>query len=269
MKFFRYLFPILLLCLLGSCNGYEQLRKSTDLNLKLTKANEYFDKGDYIRANTLYEDLMPVLKGTKYFEQLYFRFAYSAYYMKNYEAASYHFKNFTDYFPSSVHSEEAEFMNAISLYKMSPKASLEQTNSIKAMEAMQSYINTHQESARIAEANTYMDLMRKKMETKDAAAAKLYFDIGQYKAAGIAYKSVLQTYPDSPHADLYQFMIIKAYYNYAKQSIEEKQEERFALAANAYADLREVYPKSLYLDDAQRLSGQITENIKKLRHEHE
>lgn len=260
---------IVLLSFLAACGGYEKVLKSNDVNYKLTKANEYFDKREYQKSNSLYESLLPVMKGTKNFEPLYFRYAYSSYYLKDYLSASYHFKNFTDYFPASKDAEEAEYMHAVCLYKMSPKSSLEQTNSLKAMEAMQSYINTHPGSKRITEANGYIDIMRKKLEDKESSAAKLYYNIGQYKAAGIAYKSVIQAYPESPNSDYYQYMVIRSFYNYAKQSITEKQEERFANAANAYVELKENFPNSSYLPEAQKYYTQSNDNIKKLRNEHQ
>ncbi|MBS1589580.1 MAG: outer membrane protein assembly factor BamD [Bacteroidetes bacterium] len=258
-----------LLFLLASCNGYERVLKSDDINYKLTKANEYYDKRQYQRANTLYESLLPIMKGTKNFEPLYYRYAYSAYYLKDYLSASYHFKNFTDYFPSSKDAEDAEYMHAVCLYKLSPKPSLEQNNTLKAMEAMQSYINTHPASKRVTDANVLMDEMRQKLETKEADAARLYYNINQYKAAGVAYKSVLQNYPESPKSDFYQYMIVRSLYNYARASIAEKQEERFANALNAFHDFKDSYPTSKYLSDATKYEKQATENINKLRHEHQ
>jgi outer membrane protein assembly factor BamD len=255
------------LLLLSACNGFEKVKKSDDVNYKLTKANEYFDKHQYTRASDLYESLLPVMKGTKNFEPLYFKYAYSSYYLKDYLSASYHFKNYVDYFPASADADEAEYMHAVSLYKLSPKASLEQTNTIKAMEALQSYINTHTTSKRLAEANTLMDEMRKKLEQKEAGAAKLYYNISQYKAAGIAYKSVIQKFPESPNGDYYQYQIVRAFYNYAKASIAEKQEERFANSANAYTELKESYPKSKYVEEGEKYYLQATNNIKKIRNE--
>src|SRR5688572_9427173 len=120
------------LALLSSCSGYEKVVKSDDINYKLTKANEYFDKKQYQRANGVYASLLPVMKGTKNFKALYFRYAYSSYYLKDYLSASYHFKNFVDYFPSSKDVEEAEYMHSVSLYKLSPKPTLEQSNTLKA-----------------------------------------------------------------------------------------------------------------------------------------
>lgn len=263
----QYLLVGLLFLALGACNGYEHILKSDDVSYKLTKANEYFDKKQYQKASSLYESLLPVMKGTKNFEALYFKYAYSSYYLKDYLSSSYHFKNFVDYFPSSKDADEAEYMHSVSLYKLSPKPTLEQTNTIKAMEALQSYINTHPNSKRLTEANALMDEMRQKLETKEAGAAKLYYNIGQYKAASIAYKSVLQNYPESRNNDYYQYMIVRSLYNYAKASVAEKQEERFANTLSAYNDLKEAYPSSKYISEAQKFNSQANENLNKLHNE--
>lgn len=266
----RYLWIFLIaLVALGSCNGYERVLKSNDVNYKLTKANEYYDKKQYLRSNELFRDLLPVMKGTRNFEPLYYRYAYSFYYMKDYFNASYHFKNFVDFFPNSKDAEECEFMHAVCLFKESPKPSLEQTNTIKAMEALQSYINTHPNSARLAEANKYIDEGRKKLEEKESGAAKLYYNIGQHKAASIAYKSVMRSYPESPNSDYYQIMVIKSLYNYARRSIPEKQEERFANVVVAYRDMAENYPASKYLKEAESYFSLADNNIKRLRNEHQ
>jgi len=263
-----WIFGIIIM-FLSACSGYEKVLKSDDVNYKLTKANEYFDKKHYQKANAVYESLLPVMKGTKNFEALYFRYAYSAYYLKDYLSASYHFKNFVDYFPSSKDAEESEYLHAVSLYKMSPKSSLEQTNTLKAMEAMQSYINTHPDSKRLVEADKLMDEMRLKLETKEAAAARLYFNISHYKAASVSYKTVLQSYPESPNSDFYQYMIVRALYNYANASVTEKQEERFSSTVTAYNELKSAYPNSKYLTEGEKYFKQANENINKIRNEHQ
>ncbi len=256
------------LVLLTACSGYERVVKSDDINFKLTKANEYYDKKQYQKAHTIYESLIPVLKGTKNFEPLYFKYAYSSYHMKDWMSASYHFKNFVDYFPTSTSTEEAEYMHAVSLYKLSPKASLEQTTTFKAMEAMQNYVNTHPTSPRLPEANKLMDEMRLKIEEKEASAARLYYNIGHYKAASIAFQSVLQSFPESPNADRYQYNVVRSLFNYAKASIEARQEERYANTITAFNELKESYPQSPYITEAQQYFQQASENINKLRNEH-
>ncbi len=254
--------------LMSSCSHFEKVRKSSDVNYKLTKANEYFDKKEYTHAYELYKDLMPIMKSTRNFEALYYKYAYTLYYQKAYIDASYNFKNFTEYFPTSKDAEECEFMSAVCLYKYAPKYTLDQTNSIKALEALQGYVNRYPNSKRVAEAMVYIEASHKKLENKEADAAKLYFNISQYKAATVAYKSVLRNYPESANGDLYQFMIMKAMFKYAKASVPEKQEERFANAISAYRELKDNYPKSKYLAEAEQLNTEANNNVKKIRDEH-
>ena len=256
------------LLLLTSCNGYERLLKSSDINKKLAKANEYYDKKQYQRANQLYESLIPVMKNTRNYEPLYYKYAYSFYNMKDYLSSSYHFKNFVEFFPHSKDAEEAEFMHGLSLYKYSPNYSLDPTNTMKAIGALQAFSSTHPESKRLSEANKYIDELRGKLEKKESEAAKLYYNIGQYKAASVAYKSVLDTYPESEKVDEYQFWIMKSLYLYARESVKEKQEERFTNAINAYQLLKDEYPKSPFVAEAQKYYEQAENNIKKLRNEH-
>ncbi len=261
------LYLLLFSVLLSSCGGFEKIRKSSDVNYKLTKANEYFDKKDYSHANQLYKELMPIMKSTRNYEALFYKYAFTFYYLKDYVEASYYFKNFTDYFPTSKETEECEFMSAVCLFKYAPKYSLDQSNTMKSLEALQSFTNKYPKSAKVAEANDYIDKSKKKLETKQADAAKLYFNINQFKAASVAYKSVIHNYPESANGDLYQFMIMKSMFKYAKASIEEKQEERYASAISAYKELKEAYPQSKYLPEADKLYTIADNNVKKIRDE--
>jgi len=262
---------LLYLCLavvmLSSCGGFEKIRKSSDVNYKLTKANEYFDKKDYNHANLLYKELLPIMKSTRNYETLYFKYAYTYYYLKDYIEASYLFKNFTEFFPSSKNAEECEYMSAVCLFKYSPKYTLDQTNSVKALEALQSYVNRYPNSSRMAEANKLIDESHRKLEAKQASAAKLYYNISHYLAATVAYRSVLRNYPESPNADQYTFMIMKAMMKYARQSVPEKQEERYASAISTYNELKLNYPQSKLLPDADKLYTEADNNVKKIRNE--
>ena len=56
---------------------------------------------------------------------------------------------------------------------------------------MQSFINTHPGSPRIKDANEIIDICHEKLETKDYKAAKLYYDLGQFRAAAVAFAEIL------------------------------------------------------------------------------
>ena len=135
--------------LTGCSSQFAKVLKSTDYEYKLKKADEYFNNKKYRFAQQLYEELFPVFKGSDKFENLYYKYAYCAYYQKDYLNAENLFKTYLEVFPNSARPEEVEYMRAYTFFKQSPKAELDQSNTIKAIGMMQTFINTHPGSPRI------------------------------------------------------------------------------------------------------------------------
>lgn len=266
-------FSLSILLFLGifatSCKSqHEKVLASKDVNLKLSKANEYYEQKKYFKANELFESVMPAFRGTKNYEDVYYRYCYSFYYQKDYLSASYQFKNFVDFFPKSNKAEECEFMYATCLYKLSNRYTLDQHSTYKTMEVLQTYINLHPNSTNLPLAYKYMEECRAKIELKDASAAKLYYNMGEFKSAIVVYNTLVQEYPDSKSLDLYHYMIMKSHYEYAKASVKDKQEERYAEVLNAYNELKDFTPNSNYIKDAESYTKTAQNIINQLRNEH-
>jgi outer membrane protein assembly factor BamD len=241
----RYIFLIAFIVLYSSCaSKLTKTLKSTDPEYKLKMAEQYYTQGKYSQAQVLYEDLFPVLKGTAKFEDLYYKYAYTAYNLKDYLNAENLFKTFSETFPNSNKAEEADFMRAYSYYKQSPKPSLDQTNTLKAIGQMQVFINTHPGSPRKIEATNIIDDLRGKLEVKDFKNAELYYNLGYYKAAAIAFNSVMENFPETDRADEYKLKIIQSYYQYATNSIEARQKERFEKVLDECQDFLDRFPES-------------------------
>ena len=170
MKFFPL---ILLSVLLFSCNGINKVLKNKDPQYKLRMAEQYFAKKKYNYAQQLYEDVMPYFKTGPEFEDIYYKYAYTAYYQRDFLNAENLFKTFLEIFPNSSRAEEVDYMRAYTFYRQSPKPELDQTNTIKAMGMMQTFINTHPGSARNKEAAQIIEISRQKLETKDFKAETL------------------------------------------------------------------------------------------------
>jgi outer membrane protein assembly factor BamD len=241
--------------------------KSKDVEYKLTMADKYFEEKKYRVAQQLYEELYPVFKGSDKFEELYYKDAYCFYYMQNYRDAENFFKGFLEVFPNSSKSEEVDYMHALCFYKQVVKVDLDQTNTSKSIGVMQSFINTHPGSSRIAEANSIIDKCRERLEIKELRAADLYFKVGQYRAAAIAYTGLLNNYPESKDADKYKFNTIKSYYRFAKLSILDKQAERFEKVVAEYQDFVDRFPDSKLLAEAKELNNLSQNNIKEIQNE--
>ncbi len=120
-------------------------------------AEQHYAKKKYNYSQQLYEEVLPYYKGQQEFEDIYYKYAYTAYYQKDYLNAENLFKTYLEVFPNSSRAEEIDYMRAYTFYKQSPKAELDQTNTIKAIGMMQTFINTHPGSARIKEATEIID----------------------------------------------------------------------------------------------------------------
>ena len=121
------------LFLLGGCGGITKILKNPDPEYKLRMAEQYFVNKKYALAQQLYEDVMPYFKTEKEFEDIYYKYAYCAYYQDDFMNAENLFKTYLEIFPNSPKAEEVDYMRAYSFYRQSPKPELDQTNTIKAM----------------------------------------------------------------------------------------------------------------------------------------
>ena len=141
-------------------------------------------------------------------------------------------------------------MSAYCYYLDSPIYSLDQDNTTKAIEALQYFITLYPKSDRVAEAGKLIQNLRDKLEQKSYENAKLYLTISDYQAAVISFNNTLRDYPDTRYAEEIEFLIIKAQYLYAKNSLETKQEDRYSQAIEYANEFLEKHPESKYVKDA-------------------
>lgn len=259
MKFYVVL---ILTIFVVSCGGINKVLKNKDPQYKLRMAEQYYAKKKYNFAQQIYEDIMPYFRGAPEFEDIYYKYAYTAYYQRDFSNAENLFKTFLEIYPNSTKAEEVDYMRAYTYYKQSPKPALDQTNTIKAMGMMQTFINTHPGSARNKEASDIIDICRKKLEIKDHNAARLYYDLGQFRAAAVSFSALLNSYPDSEKSDEYKMMVIKSYYRFAELSVEDKKAERFEKVVEECNDFIDRFPQSQFSKEVHQFLTQSQNNLK-------
>jgi len=267
MKLLAVLLIVPFLMLEGCSSQFTKVLKSTDYEYKLKKADEYYVNKKFKYAGQLYQELFPVFKGSDKFEELYYKYAYCSYYQKDYVEAENLFQGFLGVFPNSSRAEEIAYMHALTFYKQSPNVQLDQTNTAKAIGMMQSFISSYPNTSRIADANQIIAKCRAKLEEKDYLAAKLYYNLQMYQAAGIAFTNLLNSYPESAKGDDYMLMAVKSYYEFAKLSVFEKQEERYTKVTTEYFDFADRYPESELLKQAEDYKNLSQNNIKQIQNE--
>lgn len=253
---------VLMLTIVAGCKSkFEKLQESTNTGKKYQEALRLYNKGDYNKALILFDDLMRAYRGRAEAEDLSYYFAYTHYKLKDYTTARYQFKVFADTYPNSPKAEEARFMTAYAYYLESPNYTLDQENTIRAIEALQLFINLYPKSERVTEASALIADLRDKLEKKSYANARLYYDIGDYKSAVVAFKNSLRDYPDTKYAEEMEYLMVKAQQQYAQNSLETRQEERFNEVIAYANEFEENYPNSNYLKEVQAIKKRSEQDI--------
>lgn len=244
-----------------SCSQYQKLLKGSDNELKYTKALEYYEKGNFLRAQQLFDQIQAFFRGTEKAEKIAFLNANCYYKQKDYILGGYYFKQFTTNFSTSSYAEEALYLSAYCNYLDSPRSSLDQASTHEAISSLQVFINQYPKSERVAECNKLIDELRAKLEKKDIDIAMMYYRMVDYKAAVVSLNNVLKDYPDTKSKELILFSILQAKYEYAQNSVSEKRRERMNEALGAYDELVAGFPVGEFSEKALSIKNNISKSL--------
>ncbi len=266
MKKYSFLLFVSLF-IFASCGEYQKLLKSNDPELKYTKAVEYFDKGDFMRASTLFDEISTYYKGTERSETILNYIAKSYMGQKDYFSASEYYKTYIKTYPKGTYITEAKFMIGYCYYLDSPDARLDQTSTFNAIAALQEFIDIFPESERVAEAIKLLDEMTNKLAYKEYLNSKLYFNLGNYlgnnyESAVITAQNALKKYPSTKYREEFALIILESKYQQAVQSIEEKKIDRYRNTIDEYYNYINEFPEGKMRKQADKIFNESKKIVK-------
>lgn len=273
----KFLPGICLLFLLSSCSPFSKLQKSGNDEAKYKGAVQYYNKGDWYKAGLLFEELIPVLKGSTESEMAQFYYAYTQFRQSQYLLSATLFKKFYETFARSDYAQEATYMYAYSLYKDTPAFNLDQSNTLTATAALQDFINIYPDSKYRDNATKQILELREKLERKAYEKAKLYFktsgfNIASYKSAVISINNFQREFPDSEYNEELAYLKVDAEFSLAQNSLETKQKERYQDAISYHQAFIDKFPSSKYLKLSEKMfetSQKELDRLEKLEQERE
>ncbi|HOW41231.1 MAG TPA: outer membrane protein assembly factor BamD [Bacteroidales bacterium] len=259
---FRFLIIPVVFLLVTSCSEYEKLLKSTDFDLKKTRALEYYNEGKYVKTTELLRQVLPRYRATEEGEELNWINAQSYYGMKDYIMAGTQFKMFVDQFPFGKHAEEAHYLAAYCDYLNSPRPELDQENTKNAIEGFNIFINKFPHSPKVDECRTLLKEMEERLVEKNYRSARLYYDMKEYKSAVVAINNSLKNYANSKYREEMMFLKLNSLYLYAFYSMADKQKSRYQDTLDDYYSFMEEYPESKYSKDVKSIYQKTDKYLK-------
>ncbi|HEX7492727.1 MAG TPA: outer membrane protein assembly factor BamD [Bacteroidales bacterium] len=243
---FRLYIVLIILVLLSSCGEYEKLLKSSDFDLKKSKAKEYYDAGQYVKTTELLTQILPRYRATEEAEDLNWMNAQSYFGMRDFIMAGSYYKSFVEQFPFGKHAEEANYKAALCDYNVSSHPELDQENTRSALEGFKIFINKFPNSTKVEESKKMINDLEEKLVEKSYLSAKLYYDMRQYKAAVVALTNSLKEYSNSKYREKMMYLKLNSLFQYAELSFTGKQKERYQATLDDYYSFMEEFPKSTY-----------------------
>lgn len=249
------------------CSQYTKVLKTDDVNRKIEMAYYYYDKGDHTKAGALFDQLAPLVSGTQRADSVFYYMAMNSYKMYDYMIAAHYFNQFVELYGNSVFAEDAAYMEAYSYYMISPRPELDQTDTYKAMQALQLFMIRYPDSPKMAECQRIVLELREKLMEKSFISAELYFNMGDYKASITALNNCIAEFPDTEYREDILFMLLKSRYMFAVNSIPDKRAERYQETIDEYYSFIAEYPESKNkkeADDMYESSSEFVEDLEEI-----
>ena len=272
MTKFTYLFTAIATVVLTACSDYNRVLKSTDPHYKFEAAKEYFVRGHYNRAATLLNDVLPALRGTEAGQEALFMHGLATLRAKDYEAASTILRKYYTDYPKGYFAEQAKYYSGIALYNAVPEVKLDQTPTYEAVTELSQFVEHYPLSPLAQDARNKIFELQDQLIEKEWLSAKLYYDLGSYfgncstggsnfQACITTAENAIREYPYSKRREEFAWLIVRAKFDLANQSVVEKKQERLSNAIEEYQNFIDEYPESVYRQEAEQLYNKYNKQL--------
>ncbi len=257
----------------GKNPSYNRLMKSTSYTLMYTEGLRYYNmkkKGkDYNslanlrKAQTLFEAAVrsQAFSGSPQEDSLYYYLGDSYFLSKDFQMSQEIFDQFRRRYAVSSFVEEAEYKFAAGFYFLSPEPRHDQSITIRAMSAIAEFLGRYPDTRHREICEQRMEELRRKLYAKSYENARLYYTIGQYKAAVRALNNAIDEFPESPYREELMYLATRSAYLFARNSVPSQMTDRYLAMMDNYYNLISEYPETRYLREVERMGDEARSHI--------
>ena len=259
--------------LFASCaQEFAKVYKTENAQYKYEYAKECYAEGKFAQAITLLTGLINIEKGTDNAQESLYMLAMAEYNSMDYEGAAQAFKRYYQSYPKGYLAEMAHYYEGQSLYMGTPEPRLDQSMTVTAIAAFQTYLDLYPDGKLKDEAQHRLFELQDKLVLKELYSAKLYFNLGtyfgncteggnNYEACIVTSQNALKDYPYSNLREDFSVLIMKSKFELAEQSVEAKKLERYQDGEdecygfiNQYPDSKEKATAEKYIARCKRFT---------------
>ena len=221
------------------CCSNKNVNVDEDLSPRFDKAMGYFNKGKYSRAKDEFDYIIMADPGSKIANESQYYMAESMFQIEEYDEASIAFDRYVRFSPDYSKIEKARYRICECAINLSNSYQREQSQTHRALEQLQMFIEDFPASDLIDDAEDAMLALRLKLAQKDYEVGRMYLKLEEYDSALIYFRSVLNHYYDTSFSDDARVGIIFTHIlndnREGAKSYFKSQKERF-LSENKYKE---------------------------------
>jgi outer membrane protein assembly factor BamD len=161
---------------------------------------EYND-GNYLEAIQHFEVIRLQFQASAIADSAKYYAGMSHFQREEFLLGQYEFTQLIQNFPKSPLLQDAYFMYAECLYRLSPRVDLDQTYTAKAIDALQTFVEVYGKHPKAQEAEAQMKELFEKLAEKEYDTGVLYVKMQNSTAALVYFNNVIDRYYNTSYAD--------------------------------------------------------------------
>ncbi len=201
MILFKKILAISLTIILAACGTTE---KETNIDKGVGKiynnAVLALENRNWINSSRLFQEVERQHPYSRWATKAKLMTAYSQYQANNYTDTIITINRFIQLHPGNKDIDYAYYLKALSYYEQISDVSRDQTNTTRALQALQEVIRRFPDSNFARDAKLKLDLTRDHLAGKEMSVARYYQKQGNYLAAINRFKVVIDKYQTTTHA---------------------------------------------------------------------
>lgn len=241
---------VVLAAVLAGCGSSQETATLTP-EQRYAKAKALFDDRDYLEAINEFTVITLQYQGSAYAADAQYFIAESRFERAEYLLAAFEYSVVKRNYPASARVADAAYKSALSYYMLSPKSSLDQQYTKKAIDEFQSFAEYYPTHSLAAEAAQKIKELTNRLAKKQYETARLYATMEYYKAATLSYDVIIEKYHDTEYAPL--AVIEKAELLFSRKRYTEARTEVHSFLSK--------FPNSVLRARAEALNLKIDERL--------